>query len=65
MSGEIVYLFDFHYLVVRAYYGLPDLRSRDGSPVGWALDLVFERDYVQLSVHRKNGGRAHMPPSEE
>ena len=34
MSGEIVYLFDFHYLVFRAYYGLPDLRSRDGSPVG-------------------------------
>ncbi len=30
----------------------------------WALDLVFERDYVQLSVHRRSDVRARVPPSE-
>jgi DNA polymerase-1 len=34
MSREVVYLFDFHYLVFRAYHALPDLKSRDGAPVG-------------------------------
>ena len=34
MTSRTVYLFDFHYLVFRAYYALPSLRSRDGAPVG-------------------------------
>ncbi len=33
-SRPLVYLLDAHYQIFRAYYGLPDLRAPDDSPIG-------------------------------
>lgn len=38
---------------------MPGLGRKIRVALDWALDLVFERDYVQLSVHRRSPVRAH------